>query len=69
MGNIVNQSRSLQLIFFISKINFDLDFFVLFIIEMMGLTVIYEMLIIQLYCCWQVKQTFQGKKMDLQIFN
>lgn len=54
MSDIVNQSRSLQLIFFISKINFDLDFFVLFIIEMMGLAVIYEMLIIQLYCCWQV---------------
>lgn len=56
MGDIMNQSRSLQLIFFISKINFDLDFFVLFIwfIEMMGLAVIYEMLIIQLYCCWQV---------------
>lgn len=54
MSDIVIQSRSLQLIFFISKINFDLDFFVLFIIEMMGLAVIYEMLIIQLYCCWQV---------------
>lgn len=54
MGDIMNQSRSLQLIFFISKINFDLGFFVLFIIEMMGLAVIYEMLIIQLNCCWQV---------------
>lgn len=54
MGDIMNQSRSLQLIFFISKINFDFGFFVLFIIEMMGLAVIYEMLIIQLYCCWQV---------------
>lgn len=54
MSDIVIQSRSLQLIFFISKINFDLDFFVLFIIEMMGLTVIYEMLIIQLYWCGQV---------------
>lgn len=51
MGDIMNQSRSLQLIFFVSKINFDLDFVVLFIIEMMGLTVIYEMLIIQLNCC------------------
>lgn len=54
MSDIMIQSRSLQLIFFIIKINFDLDFFVLFIIEMMGLAVIYEMLITQLYCCWQV---------------
>lgn len=51
MGDIVNQSRSLQLIFFVSKITFDLDFVVLFIIKMMGLAVIYEMLIIQLNCC------------------